>query len=735
MTVLPSLLLACRGPAVEPIPSPAVWRDAGAPADIQVLGATGPDAVSVWVRRVSADGTTVSGDDIDVLVNGAPTSVAVAADGYGRFTLAQPGVAALVAGDSTSRAEVWPTAWPGLPLPEAWLSEAMPIAPELDLVGGGTGLLAIDGGALWWFDRRGYAHTVLAPESPVLGASSGNLDEDGILDAVAWTATTVWLLRGRPDGGMSEVGSLVSTNRTTVAAAIGDPNDDGVADVTVVWAGGPRAGQLDVWAGDGSLGYTPMPNRWLVDTPVGVAVGPSEEGEADEITVLTDDGNWNRFYDWRGEYARAGPSLLLDLPVGSVHDVGDLLGDGGHELLAMSPWESGTPRQVKVMDLQDGARIVTLERGAARVFVHDLDRDGFDDLVFAGEQGDVVWTHHVGEPEDLSSSTLMGDGFFGGGPVGARPAGDLVVAGPDIWAWLDPVLTGPGTLELAAGSLEPFGIVVRDGRFGMIHDLTGPLVVGVPTTLDQLRVWSRANGTFAAVGTLVLPSPMTFVDLAVCDDRAFVLLADQVLAVDLTDPTTPSLVGSTPSTGSAVVCGAGPAGARAAVREGETLHYLDADGAETGSQLYPGLEGFSLAEGAAHTCTDPGCSVLVGPFGPGASGVPVVAGPLELTVDGVPLPGDGVPTLADVDRDGRVDLVLHDAGRIVIHRFTESGFAPPRVWWSRQGLEGPVRFGDLDGDGVDELFVVQAETGRLLLSPVVVPTPPTDTGDTADTGG
>ena len=72
-------------------------------------------------------------------------------------------------------------------------------------VGATDGALYAYDHELWWLsERRGaIAQAVGSLGSPVLGLDSGHIDRDGILDAVAFTATDVYLLRGRPYGGFT----------------------------------------------------------------------------------------------------------------------------------------------------------------------------------------------------------------------------------------------------------------------------------------------------------------------------------------------------------------------------------------------------------------------------------------------------------------------------------------------------------------------------------------------------
>lgn len=731
LTVL--LLVACRAP-VEPVPSPALFEPAGEAVGLDVVGSlTGG---TVWVRRVDEAGGTVPGEDAVVAVDGVTRAIPVAGDGYGRFTLELPGAAIIEADGDVAWAERAPTDWPGLPLREGLPGSEAPVIPGGELIGAAGGLLGLADGVVWWLDRPGHFHTVLAPTDPVLGLTSGDLDDDGVTDALAWTADAVHLLRGRSGGGLTHLGRIVAEGREVIGAALGDPSDDGNPDVVIVWTGGTRAGQLDVWEGDGQLGFMPASNRYLTDGPTGVTVGAAVEGGPEEITVLTEYGTWNRFYAYRGQYARSGPAALVSLPTGSVHDIGDMLGDGGHELLMADPWVAGEERRLRMMDLEGELRIITLDRPAARFFVGDLDADGQDDLVAGAADGEIVWTHNVGEPERLSTNTLLRNGWLGPGPLGLTADGDLLLAGTDVWAWFD-VGSGPDGVGLVDGALERHGAVVRDGHAGLLADGS---VVGVPPALDQLRVWRQSEGTAVTVGTLDLTDADGLQDLAVCGDHAYVLLAGQLVVVDLTEPTQPVASASVDVQGLTLACGEGPTGATVAVRAGEMLHLFDDGGQAAGESLTPGLEGFALGGGSLGTCSTPGCAVALGPFGADGAFVPVVSDAGGVTVDGVPVAGEGLPSVADVDGDGRQDLVLQRSGRIVVHRSTRTGFAPPRLWWTRQALVGPAWFVDRDGDGASELWALEGETHRMLVSPGTAPVPedppedtsaPVPTGDTA----
>lgn len=81
--------------------------------------------------------------------------------------------------------------------------------------------------------------------------------------------------------------------------------------------------------------------------------------------------------------------------------------------------------------------------------------------------------------------------------------------------------------------------------------------------------------------------------------------------------------------------------------------------------------------------------------------------------------GDGVPTLADLDGDGRDDLIISsdldqdDEGggtgtRIEVALSTADGFTEPETWHAEEAWDQystRVAAGDVDGDGADELLV------------------------------
>lgn len=715
------LLLACR-PAIDPLPSPAEWREPDPPVAVEVVLGTGVERSGLWVRRRAADGTTVPGPDTTLQLDGEARPITLSVDGYARVGVEGVGVHLVDVEGTTGRVFVRSPTFLDRGLHTAWPAAEVPSG---DLVRAGAGLIGIVAGRVDWFGAAGFRHPVLEPASPVLGIANGHVDDDGILDAVAWTSDTVFVLRGR-EGGLVALGRLVGRDRTVAGAALGDADGDGTLDVVIAWAGGPKPGQLDVWRGDGRLAFSASPNRYLQNTPVSVTVGPVMEDGDPAVTVVGGEGEWERFYAYAGNWSRSGPDLLLDLPQGTALHLRDTLGNGGQELLFAEGRAPGEERRIQMLDFDGGVvQRLSLDR-PAHIGVQDFDGNGRDDLLVAETTGRVVWMRGAAEPGSLTTSTYV-DLPGRGGPVGQDPSGAVVLASDAGWHWLDSRWDGERMRPVDAG-LDSWGLVPRDGAFALLDGPPFHVVMVDPGGRD-LQTWTEVDGDRSLVGRLAIsPVEVDVLELVVCGSTAWLLTDSEVLHIDLADPTAPVVIGRDLVVGTHLACDNDVA----VVRLGTQVLRYDAGAVPTtSSALFGGplaLQGERIS-----TCGTPGCNVAWAPLGPGGAFVEVVGDAESLSIDGVSVPGRGIPVVADVDADGRDDLLAHHQGEITVFRNTLFGIAPPERAWTPQLLVGRLLVGGARDLSTVDGWAVVGTTGRLHRSKVDVldvPTPSTSTGDT-----
>lgn len=731
------LALGCTPPLSLGPASPAVWVEDGSPITLDVLGAAGDVSADAWVRARNGVGASVNGGPQVLQVDGVPFDLVVGSEGYATFPVTTPGTHELRAGGATASLWIYGRTWPGFGLPRG-LAAPM-TGSTLDAVPAGRGVLTAEGVRVWWTGAEGRSHEVLHTETNVDGMVAGHLDGDGLLDAVVWAGRSVHVLRGGVGGGMIDGGHLRSATHDAAAVAIGDASGDGLADLAITWVGGPSAGRLDIWEGDGLLGFDPMPNRVLELRPFGVAIGDNRDDGTPDVTIAELGGNWMRFYRGPGYYAPMGPTLDITLPQSSLaYAPRDLNADEADELLFVSPWADDAPREIRLFDMnEEVVTIATLDRESAHLALVDLDGDGRDELLTHAEDGTLALIRSSDAGNGLSTSVLAQTASRG--PV-AVPPGErsVLVAGDPYWLWLDvydtpdgptaeePDLRSPG-LTIPAGVFE---LAELDGNAATTEVIA--LRGGAGST--RLRVWSVDVTGVVDRGEVELdPAEKVIIDLARCDDEVWVLLIDGLHRVSLADPDAPTLIASSGITGRKVACGPGPAGP-AAVLQDDEVALLSATLEQVGVSPASGSENVLLDAAGTSTCDRPGCDLARGAVGPDGAVVDVVGWPSGSEVGDEVLPAVGLPTLADLDGNGALDLVLHHQGRLVVHRHTGDGLGPASVYYTRRPLTGRLQLADYDGDGLLDAWGIDPDSDRLQITPALVAPPAGDAG-LPDTGG
>ena len=268
-------------------------------------------------------------------------------------------------------------------------------------------------------------------EGDFTGATSGDLDDDGVVDYVGWDVfdDAFTILRGKPTGTEFDDTVPVESGRQT---ALADVDGDGGADLLTNGA----SGQLDVALADGSGGFgRPGVVGLPGDDVRAIRAGDVDgDGFADALVELTT--NPQRVDVLRG--AVGGVPVVTD----SVSITGALMQaafgdvDGDQQTDLVIGWNSGVG--AVTIALGDGAGDFTVVhetttpqpvRGLA---VGDLDGDGLDDVVL----GD-------GEQESLSVALASGGGFLAPFATQATPGFE-----PGLLDLAD--VTGDGALDVVA---------------------------------------------------------------------------------------------------------------------------------------------------------------------------------------------------------------------------------------------------------------------------------------------
>lgn len=740
--LLALLALGCdareRTPGVSPATPLAELPSVG----LEVVSSTGPAPLTGWVRSVNQYGASVGATAASVTVGGVASITSFDGVGYGGITIEVPGAVEVTAGSSAGTMHALPSDWapPGVG-PAA-------VAPtDSDRVATVTrGSLSIDGGEVWWVDAEGQRpHRVLSLQEPILGMRVGQIDVDGFDDAVVWTGSTVFLLRGRNGGGMSWGGGFAAPGYTVGGADVGDLSGDNLPDVAIAWVGGEEGGVFDVWMGDGLFGFTSAEPRLVDGIPTSLAVADNTGEGRPQATVLLSNGTWRRFIEGApGRYLPIGPdtSANVFLPQGAtLGERIDLDGDGAAEIPVIGPRVEGQVRQAYLFDIEQGMLVLPfVNEEAAWVAVGDGDGDLVDDIWFHQEQSrrlQVLTNEGRGATSSFPRYNILSD-LVSHAPIAIDDidgdgVNDIWLGDPLVHTWMlgrvfpgDPTrfweYLEPDEVFLRESLVPPALDVVFDSDPATEEILAFHVEAG---RLQLLMLEDRGTDRAERIGFAYLDDHGLPKKMAVCGRRAFVLLDSAVASVDLANRTLPVVTATLPlSAPRDVACGTGPSSATAVVLDGETVISLNNSLGELARSTLTGAQGLTFGDGGSgpeiKVCTQPGCQIVPWTLSDG-SPVYVTADPTGVWLaraDGsftslggradwlrvVDLDGDGVPELLGHDATARLVSVWYDLGGVV---------SPPRVWHQPIPWEGGIVVLDGDRDGVLDIAGVDTEDDAL----------------------
>ncbi len=227
---------------------------------------------------------------------------------------------------------------------EAWaITPNNPDALAYSVTPATDGALYAYDNELWWLSERSGALPQFtgSTNGPVLGMDSGHIDGDGVLDAVVFTSTEVYLLRGRPYGGFALLNSwLISeeyANHSVISATINHLNDDAHGDVAVASSSGEET-LVSVLDGDGSWGFTARPLLFQGYASTSMVAGDENNDQFADVTLIDDEGVVRRFSysieGWIGGFPSViDPASFVSLPGATLGKPVDLNGDGNQDTL------------------------------------------------------------------------------------------------------------------------------------------------------------------------------------------------------------------------------------------------------------------------------------------------------------------------------------------------------------------------------------------------------------------
>ena len=727
--VLTLALFACA-PTEEPLDPPIGEFIEGSydVAGFEAAAAVGNVPLVATIRAVNQFGAGVSSEPAGISVGGGNQTIAFDSLGYGQVRLDSPGTFPIDDGSQIVEAHALDASWPGFGVSRAFESA---VTDASYAVGITTGAVIASQRELWFVGPKTSPHRVLNADGQIKGLQAAHIDVDGVEDVVAWTDTTVYLMRGRLSGGVAWGAAVTADRHRVGGAAVGELTEDNLPDLVIAWSTSDGPSKLDVWHGNGLFGFTAAEPRNLPAIPISVSIGDTTGEEKNQITVLSEDGAWARFIQGSEfRYMPIGPRTpdQIKVALGStVEAFGDINGDSGEEMWFLGPLNPGTDREIILVDLVGNKiEFLTLGPPAAHISRADMDGNGLIDHV---ELWDTSTLRAMSFDETSSNSYTPRqlDDLPAYGPIVAEDIvdqdgiPDLFLAGSELWWWWrgfnnpDDSSTfwqiGEQALVQAGDSVGPILSAELDGD-DTTTEIIGFADNGGNTDLN-IWSWDTVTGTASVLGsTTVSAIGVDALDVALCGNNVYVALEGSIARVNITNPTNPTVPDTLNATATAIDCGSAPSNGDVAVIDSGSVTVLDQNLNQVTQLTTPGAVDLAIGDVGSgpevRTCDTADCSIVfwgdVGVSGAFASssnaGIAVDDGGVET------ISGTGTLAVYDVDLDGNEDLIATASdGRIFVHRNNGVSYGFPEIFHSRTRAIGAVAVGDADGDGEPDLWV------------------------------
>lgn len=755
-------MVSCKACDEEDVPVRLVALDGEAPVALEVGSAVGPLSVTVPVILVNAWGTPVPGGPVEVGVAGATTdttggTLTVDAWGYADLVVHTTTAEAFTVTPVSSQdgatpgaaATSWSVAGPlvSTGLMPGWSLEGLEEPTSVVAVTGGVLLAGPD--TIWFqgFTTGALPVRVLSTEVGILGVAPAQIDGDGVMDVVVHTAREVILLRGRPDGGMSwGAGFTPAGDEEIKAVSPGDVNGDQIADLAVVLSGG-MDNLVVLLAGDGAWSFAQDSEFAFGTPPTDVLLASSDNDGYDEVNLLDGDAVLVRYARRDEGWLETGPSRLesgLTAPASFLGGA-DLNGQGSDDIAMLGAVDTDGTQKLVFYTTDGSTTQYTETLDGMSGTLADLTGDGLQDVLLLSSGTLWFLTRHDDGENDTSTFIKRNVSFFPEGgllAVGEYTGGDLadvVVSAAGLRLYPGQVGNGAGQWQPIEVDWTPFALELAGEPQILDRDGDGLLDALVSLTVGDTGVWhlkswrledqEGARPTIDNVTDLSLEYTQPGA-MARCGDTFFLLSeangATQLTRYDLGEDGALTAGPEVAVSADLVTCGTFAGGGLVAV--------ADATGAVT--VLDGGLVGVgtaSVAEPEALAAADPdgdgvdevvacdktGCDVLAADLDgtPGDEVYTAEQGSLFVDVAGeiTRFAGGGVLSLADVDGDGRTDLLAAEDGVLRAWRSLPSGLVPAEVQHTREPVVGAPVVSDFDGDGVPEV-VMHDDGGYLLVA-------------------
>lgn len=736
-------------------------------AGAEVGAATGEGTVTIPVRMLNSLGIPSGGGSATVVLEGLGLSSSSANVEFDSWGWAEVSVSSSLPQRVTARVTSSSDGTPGGEA-DSYITSALTEEPALypglyldfvpdRVVAVETGLVLQAGPEFYWMPTSPGALPVRfasLPETPA-GWTTADIDEDGLADIAVWWGQEVHLLRGRSGGGFGwQAGfTLESTVR---GVAVGRVDEQLSRDIVIAYSDDEEGG-FQPLSGDGAWGFTPTAPRTFELDLMAISAGDWDYDGQDELALMSmnEDGFGEVVrYTSSAEgwfptgYELAGYDLDVPLREGSgFAPNGDINADGYDELILIGSPSEGNRRPLAFYTFDGQTTLFQFAYENYALAVADLSDDGAEELVLV-ESDESVLRLITADTEDGSmknrSAGLMElPQALAVTDFDEEDLDDVIVALDFLRVYpgeRDDTLNGRWTFRdegfnlFALASSEVLQVFELDGD-SQPEVLTVRVVSN--TTVLQLLNISTTDGAITIGGDAGdrvsvdegAGGAAKGLDIAICDDVAYVLVddgANWLYAVNIVSASTLELRGSVAVEATAIACGDLDGGAVAALSGSQVLLY-DADLNQVGSNpVASSTVDIAIANtdgaNALYTCETAGCALLAADLdGDGVQELVESGDNASLSAWGetLPLGMAGEASALDYDGDGRLDIVLTDTGlgSVAVLRTLDEALAPPLMLHTRYSLGGPAMAGDVDGDGVQELFFAEPEGGLYFTKP------------------
>lgn len=768
-----ALLASCGGGSGDSASAYLSIMDDDVAVGVSIESHVGTGTISVPVRTVNEHGAAVAGGELTLSVDGTGLSITGATVDTGSWGV---GLLSVSSGTPTSvmvslldwsESDTAPTE-----IGESWITlndlsgyplmDAFTLDSEASFMASGFGgaALAVGPSVVWQPNESGSPqYEVASSVGDIQGMLSIDVDDDGPNDIVAWSESEVLMLRGSSGLGLVWGAGLSTEDGIIKSVAVGDMSGDGLSDV-IVSLEGDSGSAIEIFLGDGIWGFSAGAQMVLDEAPQSISYGDFTGTGSGEISALYGGKVVRYRYSANGEVAWLStgqdlnpvPELLPDSELTASLDVN---GDNLAETMIVEPESEGGDQRLVFYTIDNTITFREKIYSPFQYEVSDITGDALADFIILQDLGDgeaelrAITADSTGDKEflDRNFATLPASGWISTSFLNSDTIPDLLVANNALRVYLGEYPEdGFWTVSddpMVSYSVDSSGIaVVLDADGAGWKDL---IVSKVVNNKLWLYTYNFSNGPDSSKFDLVVNSAgiedldvaasgdnAEVIDSLWCpdDDRLYMIIEDsgrwlysiRVLASSNTD-----LKGYTAVDADLIACGDFANGADvAAVSYDGHVAWFDANLGDRGvADEEIGALGDVVAldrDGSGDVLRQciGDCSIDAYDLnGDGLDEVAIGGDSPRFEGFGYEIAlGAGEPSFADMDGDGRVDLIMtdHQTSLISVYRMISASLVSPIAFHSRQPMSGSAMASDIDNDGSPEL-IVPGNSGILFVSP------------------